>query len=42
MRQSGVPPSPARINIWGDACVVADDPALLERLRPRNYKSLPE
>jgi uncharacterized protein len=31
-----------RIKIWGEARVVADDPALLERLRPRDYKGRPE
>jgi uncharacterized protein len=31
-----------RIKIWGEARVVADDPMLLESLRPRDYKATPE
>ncbi|WP_158816902.1 pyridoxamine 5'-phosphate oxidase family protein [Methylocapsa sp. S129] len=31
-----------RIKIWGEARVVADDPALLEALRSKNYKAVPE
>jgi predicted pyridoxine 5'-phosphate oxidase superfamily flavin-nucleotide-binding protein len=31
-----------RIKIWGEARVVADDRALLERLRPPDYKGIPE
>lgn len=31
-----------RINIWGTARIVEDDPDLLERLRPEGYKAAPE
>ena len=31
-----------RAKIWGEARVVADDPALLEALRPKDYKAIPE
>src|SRR5882724_5552196 len=31
-----------RVKIWGEARVVADDPALLAELRPKNYKAVPE
>jgi predicted pyridoxine 5'-phosphate oxidase superfamily flavin-nucleotide-binding protein len=31
-----------RIKIWGEARVVADDPALLQALRPKDYKATPE
>ena len=31
-----------RVKIWGEARVVADDPALLEALRPKDYKATPE
>jgi uncharacterized protein len=31
-----------RIKIWGEARVVSEDPALLEALRPRDYKAAPE
>jgi predicted pyridoxine 5'-phosphate oxidase superfamily flavin-nucleotide-binding protein len=31
-----------RIKIWGEARVVADDPALLRALRPVDYKAVPE
>jgi uncharacterized protein len=31
-----------RIKIWGEARVVADDPALLEALQPKDYKARPE
>jgi predicted pyridoxine 5'-phosphate oxidase superfamily flavin-nucleotide-binding protein len=31
-----------RIKIWGEARVVTDDPTLLETLRPKGYKAIPE
>lgn len=31
-----------RIKIWGRACVVRDDPALVERLMPQGYRAKPE
>ena len=31
-----------RVKIWGKARVVSNDPALLERLRPKDYKAIPE
>ncbi|HEV2550940.1 MAG TPA: pyridoxamine 5'-phosphate oxidase family protein [Stellaceae bacterium] len=31
-----------RIKIWGHARVVDDDPALIERLMPRDYRATPE
>lgn len=31
-----------RIKIWGRACVVSDDPALVERLMPQGYRAKPE
>lgn len=31
-----------RIKLWGEARVVEDDPALLESLRPADYKAVPE
>lgn len=31
-----------RIKLWGEARVVEDDPALLEALRPADYKAVPE
>ncbi len=31
-----------RIKSWGEARVVADDPALLEALQPKDYKARPE
>ncbi|MBS7810073.1 pyridoxamine 5'-phosphate oxidase family protein [Roseococcus pinisoli] len=31
-----------RIKLWGEARVVEDDPALLESLRPADYRAIPE
>lgn len=31
-----------RIKIWGEAKVIEDDPALLERLMPAGYRAVPE
>jgi predicted pyridoxine 5'-phosphate oxidase superfamily flavin-nucleotide-binding protein len=31
-----------RVKIWGEARVVADDPALIQSLMPRGYKARPE
>jgi uncharacterized protein len=31
-----------RVKIWGEARVVGDDPALLEALRPKDYRAAPE
>ncbi len=33
---------PSRIKIWGRACEVSDDPALVERLMPQGYRAKPE
>lgn len=31
-----------RVKIWGEACVIEDDPALTASLMPRDYKAMPE
>lgn len=31
-----------RVKIWGEACMVEDDPALVEALMPKGYRARPE